>query len=422
MDTQTTAPQSPTQRVGAVGQETTDATKGVAATAGHEAERVTREAKDQVRQLWGQTRSELTDQASVQQSRAAAGLRELGDQLGSMASSGGQDGMARGLVEDVARRAEDAAAWLDQREPGTLLEEARDFARRRPGTFLALAAGVGLVAGAAEPQPRGRGTRLRLCPGHRGDRHGSGRLLPRARHPAAGPAPRRAALHRGHGTTGGIPPTATSPASSTASTPTTSGATPAAVAAGAATVPSQDVPGDVHRTTQPIAPDGTPTPITAEGHLGAPRSERRERRRTGRAMTEQQTRPDLPDPSLRSVGELLGDITADLSTLMRQEMDLAKAELRETVDHAKAGGSMLGGAAVAGQLALLFLSLALWWALGDLIGLGWSALVVGLLWAVVAGALAAAGRARLRQMTPVAQRTIDTTKDIPDALRGHETA
>jgi hypothetical protein len=138
-------------------------------------------------------------------------------------------------------------------------------------------------------------------------------------------------------------------------------------------------------------------------------------------MTEQQTRPDLPDPSLRSVGELLGDITADLSTLMRQEMDLAKAELRETVDHAKVGGSMLGGAAVAGQLALVFLSLALWWALGDLIGLGWSALVVGLLWAVVAGALAAAGRARLRRMTPVAQRTIETTKDIPDALRGHET-
>jgi hypothetical protein len=139
-------------------------------------------------------------------------------------------------------------------------------------------------------------------------------------------------------------------------------------------------------------------------------------------MTEQHTRPDLPDPSLRSVGELLGDITADLSTLMRQEMDLAKAELRETADHAKAGGAMFGGAAVSGQLALLFLSLALWWALGDLIGLGWSALVVGLLWAVVAGALAAAGRARLRQMTPVAPRTVDTTKDIPEALRGHETA
>ncbi|HEU5240857.1 MAG TPA: phage holin family protein, partial [Ornithinibacter sp.] len=98
------------------------------------------------------------------------------------------------------------------------------------------------------------------------------------------------------------------------------------------------------------------------------------------------------------------------------------AELRETANHAKAAGSLFGGAGVAGHLALIFLSLALWWALGDLIGLGWSALVVGLLWAVVAGVLAAAGRARLRRMTPVAPRTIDTTKNIPDALKGHETA
>ncbi|GAA4404459.1 phage holin family protein [Fodinibacter luteus] len=138
-------------------------------------------------------------------------------------------------------------------------------------------------------------------------------------------------------------------------------------------------------------------------------------------MTEQETRTDLPDPSLRSVGEVLGDITTDLSTLLRQEVALAKAELRESVDHAKAGGARLGGAAVAGQLALVFLSLALWWALGDLIGLGWSALVVGLLWAAVAGVLAATGRNRLRRMTPVAPRTVDTAKDIPDALRGHET-
>ena len=84
---------------------------------------------------------------------------------------------------------------------------------------------------------------------------------------------------------------------------------------------------------------------------------------------------------------------------------------------------MFAGAAVAGHLALMFLSLALWWALGDLIdSLGWSALVVGLLWAVVAAAvMAAMGRTRLRRVTPVAPRTIDTTKDIPDALRGHET-
>ena len=57
------------------------------------------------------------------------------------------------------------------------------------------------------------------------------------------------------------------------------------------------------------------------------------------------TRDDLPDPSLRSVGEVLGDITTDLSTLLRQEVEPAKAELKETAEHAKAAGGMFAGAA-----------------------------------------------------------------------------
>jgi len=140
-------------------------------------------------------------------------------------------------------------------------------------------------------------------------------------------------------------------------------------------------------------------------------------------MTEPHTRPDLPDPSLRSVGELLGDVTNDLSTLLRQEVALAKAELRETSVHAKAAGGMFAGAGVAGHLALIFLSLALWWALGDLLdSLGWSALLVGVLWAVVAAVLAMQGKKRMNRASPVAPRTVDTAKDIPDALRGRETS
>ena len=120
---------------------------------------------------------------------------------------------------------------------------------------------------------------------------------------------------------------------------------------------------------------------------------------------------------------MLGDITSDLSTLLRQEVELAKAELRESVDHAKAAGGMFAGAGVAGHLALIFLSLALWWALGDLFdSLGWSAVVVGLLWAVAAGVMAAMGRTRMQRATPLAPRTVDTAKDIPEALKGHETA
>ena len=140
-------------------------------------------------------------------------------------------------------------------------------------------------------------------------------------------------------------------------------------------------------------------------------------------MTEQHTRPDLPDPSLRSVGELLGDVTNDLSTLLRQEVELAKAELKETSVHDKAAGGMFAGAGVAGHLALIFLSLALWWALGDLLdSLGWSALIVGVLWAIVAAVLAMQGKKRLQRATPVAPKTMDTAKDIPDALRGRETS
>lgn len=139
-------------------------------------------------------------------------------------------------------------------------------------------------------------------------------------------------------------------------------------------------------------------------------------------MTEHHTRPDLPEASLRSVGELLGEVTNDLSTLLRQEVALAKAELKQTGDHAKAAGGMFAGAGVAGHLALIFLSLALWWALGDLLdSLGWSALIVGLLWAAVAGVLAMQGKKRMKRATPVAPRTVDTAKDIPDALKGHQT-
>jgi len=136
-------------------------------------------------------------------------------------------------------------------------------------------------------------------------------------------------------------------------------------------------------------------------------------------MTEQHTGRDLPDPSLRSVGELLGDITTDLTTLLRQEVELAKAEVRQSADHAKAGGAMLGVAAVAALLMLIFLSTAAWWALGELIGRGWSALVVAVVWGIVAAVAASVGRKRLANVSPVAPRTVDTTTEIPDALRGH---
>lgn len=132
--------------------------------------------------------------------------------------------------------------------------------------------------------------------------------------------------------------------------------------------------------------------------------------------------PRLEDPRTRSlgnVGELFADISRDLSTLIRQETELAKAEMRESATNAGKGAGMLGGAGVAGHLALLFLSTACWWGLGNEIGRGWSALVVAVVWAVIAAVLASIGRRALKQVKGIPQTT-HTAQKIPDALKGNE--
>jgi hypothetical protein len=121
----------------------------------------------------------------------------------------------------------------------------------------------------------------------------------------------------------------------------------------------------------------------------------------------------------RSVGELVSEVSRDLSTLIRQEVELAKAEATQSAKRAGKGAGMFGGAGVAGHMVLLFLSLALWWALGTVMGGGWSALVVAALWAVVAAVLAARGRSEIKAVEGLPQ-TADSVKKIPDALRGHE--
>ncbi|MFK5689178.1 phage holin family protein [Ornithinimicrobium sp. LYQ92] len=123
--------------------------------------------------------------------------------------------------------------------------------------------------------------------------------------------------------------------------------------------------------------------------------------------------------SLSTLGETIGHISQDLSDLIRQETMLAKAELSASAKRGGKGAGLLGGAGVAGHFVLLFLSLALWWGLGDLIGLGWSALVVAVLWAVVAAVLAVLGRKELKDIQGMPQ-TVDTVQEIPDALKGNE--
>jgi hypothetical protein len=120
-----------------------------------------------------------------------------------------------------------------------------------------------------------------------------------------------------------------------------------------------------------------------------------------------------------SLGDLLGEVTRDISTLMRQEVELAKAEIKDSATKAGKGAGLLGGAGYAGLMAVFFLSVALWWGLGHLIDNGWSAVVVAVIWGVIALVLYLQGRKSLKTVTG-APKTVDSLKKIPETLKKNE--
>lgn len=120
-----------------------------------------------------------------------------------------------------------------------------------------------------------------------------------------------------------------------------------------------------------------------------------------------------------SLGQLLQEVSKDLSTLFRQEVELAKAELKESAKKAGKGAGLFGGAGVAGLLALVFLSIAAWWALGYLIGNAWSGLVVAVIWGIVAAILAMTGKKEIEEIDGAPQ-TVETVKEIPETLKRNE--
>lgn len=123
------------------------AAQNVAGTAKAEAANVASEVKTNAKDLLYQAKSDLTSQAGAQQQKAAEGIRTISSQLRTMAEAPEQQGVAADLVRQAAQRSESVASWLENRDPGSLLDEVKTFARQRPGTFLLLAAGAGVLAG-----------------------------------------------------------------------------------------------------------------------------------------------------------------------------------------------------------------------------------------------------------------------------------
>jgi MFS family permease len=114
----------------------------------------------------------------------------------------------------------------------------------------------------------------------------------------------------------------------------------------------------------------------------------------------------------RPVGELVKQLADQTSTLVRQEIDLAKAELTQKGREAGKGAGLLAGAAVIGLLAAGALTAFLIMLLDGALANWLAALIVGVVFAAIAGALALAGRNRIRRATPpVPEQTVETVKE-----------
>lgn len=127
----------------------------------------------------------------------------------------------------------------------------------------------------------------------------------------------------------------------------------------------------------------------------------------------------------RSLGEIVSEVMDNASTLVKQEVELAKAEAKLAAGRAGKGVGMFVGAAIAALMALVALTLLLWWVFAILIGsalepaLGWSGLIVMAIWLVVAGILAALGKSAIDKIKAL-PKTQATVKKIPNAATGHE--
>jgi hypothetical protein len=124
-----------------------------------------------------------------------------------------------------------------------------------------------------------------------------------------------------------------------------------------------------------------------------------------------QPSPPQVNESKPSVGELVHEVADDVLKLMRQEMQLAKLEVKDDVTQAAKAGGMLGGAGIAAHLFLIFLTFTVMFALSEVMDIVWAALIVSAIWGIAAYVLYLTGRRRMSTVNFTPEQTIQTLKE-----------
>lgn len=126
--------------------------------------------------------------------------------------------------------------------------------------------------------------------------------------------------------------------------------------------------------------------------------------------------PRTPDEDRASLGSLFSDLSENVSVLVRQEVELAKAELKESASAAGKGAGLFAGAGIAGHLVLICGSLAAIFGLSEWVDYGWAALIVTGVWAIIALILALVAKKQLKDIKGM-PKTAASVKKIPSAFK-----
>lgn len=134
-----------------------------------------------------------------------------------------------------------------------------------------------------------------------------------------------------------------------------------------------------------------------------------------------QAEPQPAQHEQPGIGELISDVTSDLSRLFRQEVELAKAEMKVEAKKAGKASAMYAAAGLAGLMVIILLSFAVVYALDAVMPQGWAAVIVAVLWAIAGYVLFSAGKKKMAEVDPKPQQTIETLKEDAEWLRSPTT-